>query len=123
MFLVPFIIRDELSSLIQLKLRPITLLLDNRGKSFCKTDNPAEWCEVNGISVEKQWKEKDMVFIKVDSTKTKLSDFYSFEQLTSSQTRGTEECWRTFYVLNEKTWDGLFESTIFEALKTIQQKC
>ena len=78
---------------------------------------------MNGIVGTQTWVEKDTLYVKVDPVQTKLADFYSFEQLTKQQTKGTEECWRTFFLLNEPTWDGFFDPTILQALQTIQKKC
>jgi hypothetical protein len=123
MFIVPFIIRDSPPSILQWNLQPISLFLDNRGRALCTTDCPAEWLSINGIIADSTWTHKDVMYAMVNQTKTKLSDFYSFEQLTKSQSKGTEECWRTFYILNEPTWDSFLDTSVVEALGTIQKKC
>jgi hypothetical protein len=46
------------------------------------------------------WNENGIYFAKVNPTETKLSNFYSFEQLTSLQTKGTEERWRKFFSMS-----------------------
>ena len=123
MFIVPFIVRDAPPSILQWKLQPISLFLDNRGRALCITDCPEEWLSLNGISVDSIWREKDVIYAMVNEKETKLSDFYSFEQLTKSQSKGTEECWRTFYMLNEPTWDAMIETPIIEALGSIKKRC
>ena len=121
MFIVPFIVRDVPPSILQWKLQPISLFLDNRGRALCTTDCPAEWLSLNGIHVISSWIEKDIMYVMVNQKETNLSEFYSFEQLTKSQSKGTEECWRTFYMLNEPTWDAMMEEPVIEALGTIQK--
>ncbi len=123
MFIVPFIIRDSPPSILQWKLQPISLFLDNRGRALCTTDSPEEWLSLNGISVDSIWRDKNVIYAMVNEKETKLSDFYSFEQLTKSQSKGTEECWRTFYMLNEPTWDAMIEAPIIEALGSIKKRC
>jgi hypothetical protein len=123
MFIVPFIIRDSPPSILQWNLQPISLFLDNRGRALCTTDCPEEWLSLNGIIATSVWTDKDVMYAMVNPKETKLSDFYSFEQLTKSQSKGTEECWRTFYILNEPTWDAFLDTSIQGALGTIQKKC
>lgn len=119
MLIVPYIVRNPLTSLLDWKLTPVTLFLENRGKSVCKDDSPKEWLELNGIHYDEMWQEKDTVFVKVNTEKTNMSEFYSFEQLTKVQTKGTEECWRTFFVMNEKTWDSIPEPIFSNLLQKI----
>lgn len=128
MFVVPFILRNELSSLYAWKLRPVLLFLENHGKHICSTDNPDEWLQENGFCVKKSWVYDSIVYAEIDEEKMSMKDFYSFEQLTTIQKRGTEECWRTFYIMesppNEKNsewaWNSLFEESISKVLHTIQ---
>ena len=127
MFVVPFVLRDSPASLIQWKLRPIVIFLENHGKHLCSTDSPEEWLRENGFVVKRAWREKDNYFAEIDSEKTALRDFYSFEQLTKEQKKGTEECWRTFFWLesptdemgSEKTWNGTLEEPFYKVLESI----
>ena len=123
MFIVPFLIREVPPTILQWNLQPISLFLENRGRGLCTTDAPEEWLELNGIFAERTWIENDTVYVKVDPSKTKLSDFYSFEQLTKLQTKGTEECWRTFFLLKEPNWDSLIDVKIHKTLERIQKNC
>lgn len=122
MFIVPFIVREVPTSILQWKLQPITLFLENRGRGLCSAESPEEWLSVNDITVDTMWVENDICYAKVNPTTTTLADFYSFEQLTKTQTKGTEECWRTFYLLNEVNWDGLIDPKIESVLRAIQKK-
>lgn len=100
-------------------MTPITLFLENRGKGICKDDSPKEWLELNGIYYEEIWQENDIIFAKVNTEKTNLADFYSFEQLTKVQEKGSEECWRTFFYMNEKTWDSIPDPIFSNILQRI----
>jgi hypothetical protein len=131
MFVVPFFLRAPLPSVIQWQLVPITLFLENHGKGLYSVENADEWLAENGFSVKRQWQEEDIVFVEIDTTKTNLSDFYSYEQLTVEQKKGTEECWRTFFVLktenpdeklSEKSWNENIENPFSKAILAIQRK-
>ena len=123
MFIVPFLIRDVPKSILQWNLQPISLFLENRGRGLCSTDVPEEWLDLNGIHADDTWIENDTVYVKVNPLKTNLSEFYSFEQLTKLQTKGTEECWRTFFLLQEPNWDGLLDSKILKTIEHIRKRC
>jgi hypothetical protein len=131
MFVVPFFLRASLPSVIQWKLVPVTLFLENHGKGLYVVDNADEWLAENGFVVKRQWHEEEIVFAEIDATKTNLSDFYSYEQLTVEQKKGTEECWRTFFVLktedpdeklSEKAWNQNIENPFSKAILAIQRK-
>ena len=107
MFIVPFYTRTALPSLIKWSLIPITLFLDNRGKQLCETDEPEQWLVDNSFFVKSKWREGKILYIEIDIQSMKLKEFYSFEEVTRIQQKGTEECWRTFV----------------EALETIQKRC
>lgn len=127
MFIVPFFKRDPPPSLIQWSLQPMSLFLENRGKSLCSiTDTPEDWLAENGLIVDNnnKWLENNIYYVQICPKKTNLKDFYSFEQVTKVQGKGTEECWRTFHFLNEPIWDGFVselgvDSDVLDALKSI----
>jgi hypothetical protein len=130
MFVVPFFCRAPIQSLIPWSLQPIVVFLENRGKQLCQVDLPAEWLSENGFSVKNQWKVGDIVYVEVDAEKTALRDFYSFEQLSVQQQKGTEECWRTFFTMKSAedtmsslAWNKNIESPFFDVLQEIQKKC
>lgn len=103
-------------------MTPITIFLENRGKGICKDDSPKEWLDLNGIYYDEIWQDGNTVYAKVNVEKTKLSDFYSFEQLTKTQSKGTEECWRTFFYMNEKTWDSMPDAVFSNILQKIASR-
>jgi hypothetical protein len=131
MFVVPFFLRAPLPSIIQWQLVPVTVFLENHGKGLCSAENIDEWLNENGFEKKQRWQVDDTVYVEIDSQKTTLRDFYSFEQLTLQQKRGTEECWRTFFMMksacadekqSEKAWNENLENPFSKILSEIQTK-
>lgn len=129
MILIPFFIQRSPPSLISWKLQPITLFLENRGKQFCDIENPEHWLQENGFFIKEQWKEGNVMFVEIDTEKTRLCDFYSYDDLTKQQQKGTEECWRTFFLLHSeeekdscKSWNENIDSSFLKVLSNIQTK-
>jgi hypothetical protein len=132
MFIVPFYTRAALPSLIKWSLVPITLFLDNRGKQLCETDEPEQWLADNSFFVKSKWREGKILYVEIDIQSMELKEFYSFEEVTRIQQKGTEECWRTFFILKAgtgeatssiKQWNDCIDETFVEALETIQKRC
>jgi len=132
MFVVPFYTKSQLPSLIKWSLIPITLFLDNRGKQICETDEPDLWLTENGFSVKSKWREGKILYAEIDIVSTDLKNFYSFEEVTRTQQKGTEECWRTFYLLkagqgetpsSTNQWNDCIDEVFVEPLTTIQKRC
>lgn len=133
MFVVPFFLRPSLPNIIQWKLVPVTLFLENHGKHFCSVEDPIVWLSENGFHVKQTWHEGKgegkIVFAEIDTEKTKLQDFYSFEQLTKIQEKGTEECWRTFFIMrandhdksSEIPWNENIDTPFDKAIESIQK--
>ncbi len=93
-------------------------------------DSAQEWLAENGFVVKDQWKKGEILYVQIDADATRLSDFYSFEQLTVQQQRGTEECWRTFFVMKSQeepktseAWNKNLEAPFLNVLQEIQTKC
>jgi hypothetical protein len=132
MFIVPFYTRTALPSLIKWSLIPITIFLDNRGKQLCETDEPEQWLVDNSFFVKSKWREGKILYVEIDIQSMELKEFYSFEEVTRIQQKGTEECWRTFFILKAgtgeatssiKQWNDCIDETFVEALETIQKRC
>jgi hypothetical protein len=129
MLIVPYILRNSLTSLCPWTLKPVLLFLENHGKQVCSVENPEEWLQENGFVVKRSWTNQGTYFAEIDDTNTRMKDFYSFEQLTQVQKRGTEECWRTFYMMespsdeknSETAWNSCFEEPIRRVLHSIKQ--
>jgi hypothetical protein len=130
MFVVPFLVRNSFSSLCPWKLRPIVLFLENHGKHLCTVEYPEEWLQDNGFRVKRIWTQDSIVYAEIDETETSMKDFYSFEQLTKVQKRGTEECWKTFFMMESpsteknstQAWNSCFEEPIQKVLEHIVEK-
>jgi hypothetical protein len=77
-----------------------------------------EYCESNGLYVKNLFLDtkKQIAYIEIDTSKTILSDFYSYEE--SIQKSEKPECWRNFYFIQDKNhtywWSpkGLVEAEI-----------
>jgi hypothetical protein len=131
MFVVPYFYEKPLPSIIGWQLQPITIFLENHGKHLYSTENPQQWLVENGFFSKKSWKENEILFVEVDTDKTKLKDFYSYEELTKEQRKGTEECWRTFFFMktinpdekdSEISWNQYFDGPIQKVLTSIQAR-
>ena len=127
MFVIPFFIRNNLESVLPIRLVQITIFMENRGKNLIQIPEGEieEWLALNGI-VGRVWKQQEYAFIEVDCSKTTLSEFYSFEQLTMEQSKGTEECWRTFYWMvskeekEETHWNECLEEYIRKPFELLE---
>ena len=131
MFIVPFFLRAPIKSIIQWNLVPITLFLENHGKGLCSAESGEEWLSENGFVKKQSWQVNDIYFVEIDTEKTNLKEFYSFEQITFEQKKGTEECWRTFFLMksiepdelsSEKAWNENLENPFSKILLEIRTK-
>lgn len=129
MFVVPFFFRESLPSLIEWQIQPLTLFLENRGKQVCSAEDIEDWLVTNGFVWKRKWVVGKTCFVEIDLEKMDLADFYSFEQLTKQQSRGTEECWRTFFLLrakpeeasSEHSWNETYEEPIASTLQELKK--
>ena len=129
MFVIPYFIRNNYQSVLPIRLVQIVLFLENRGRSLIQMEAKEipEWLAANGLVPREQKKEGDYCLIEIDTDHTHLPDFYSFEQLTVDQTKGTEECWRSFFWMlsqEEKElthWNECLEEPFFRPLEKIVQ--
>jgi len=71
------------------------------GTELWEEEYSKEILEENEIIVTSIVHKADICLCKVDSEKTKMDDFYKWEEITTSDTF----CWRTFYTFgNEQNW-------------------
>jgi hypothetical protein len=125
MKLVPYILSQK--ELQHFTITRIALFLSHGGKSIWKTDTTAllstkeildEYCEPNGFVVDsiKIDTQKKIAYIQVNKEKTKLSEFYTWDEAYLHV--GKPECWRRFYFVKDKEgadwWSpkGLIEAEI-----------
>ena len=137
MFVIPYFTKPCLSSTIDWTFLPTYIFLDNRGKQLWTCDESLE--EIlktilpeNGFVYTKYEKQGPYLFVEIDPKATNLKQFYSFEEVTKQKGKGTEECWRRFFLFvcknpSEKHLETYWLSTVdpeFQALFTyIQKKC
>lgn len=137
MFVIPYFTKPFLSSTIDWAFLPTYIFLDNKGKQPWTCDESVE--EIlqtilpdNGFVYTKYEKHGNFLFVEIDSTKTNLQNFYSFEEVTKQKTKGTEECWRRFFLFvcknpSEKHLETYWLSSMEPDFQTIfahiQKKC
>lgn len=109
MKLIPYFLTNRpLKNLEGIRL---SLFLSSAGKSVWKTDEPGllsekdireNYLEPNGFVVTKLVIEKQnqTAWIRIDQTKTKLSEFYTWEEALQSSSK--PECWRHFYWMRDE---------------------
>lgn len=124
MFILPFFLRDPLPSKIgEYAIRPFVLFLENHGRNFCQLEgNAEEWLQENGFVSEDIWHDAEYVYVRINPVKTDLRAFYSYEQLTLEKRSGTEECWRTFYVMNDEAWVSFLEEEFRTVLRRLADR-
>lgn len=109
MKLVPFILNQK--KVNTFTITSCNLFLSHAGKAIWKIDEPdtiskemilKEYLEPNGFSVKKMFFDSSSraMFVQIDAEKTKLSDFYSWEEALKNSSK--PECWRTFYFIQDK---------------------
>jgi hypothetical protein len=109
MKLVPFIHRQK--QVNSFWVSELLLFLSHAGRGVWKTEEPGvlssktileEYCEPNGFVVKNLHldPQNNIAYIEIDSTKTKLSDFYTWEEALQQPTK--PECWRPFFFMRDK---------------------
>lgn len=98
MKLVPFILKE--SSVPKLKVYKMSVFLAYGGQSILEIDNDCsveEYLESNGLFVEKTLQKGDIIYCKIDTKKTNLSDFYTWQEIQEDPSKKLFECWRSYY--------------------------
>lgn len=125
MKLVPFILTKKKVNTFH--VTSCNIFLSHAGKSVWKINEPEtvslqtilqEYCEPNGLYVQKTFLDKlsQIIYLQIDTTKTNLSEFYSWEEALAHPNK--PECWRKFYFIQDKEgadwWSpqGLIEGEI-----------
>ena len=103
MFVIPYFTKEPIQTTIDWTFVPVYIFLDNKGRQLWNCEeSEKEILESilpeNGFVVKKFWLEKDSLYVEVDSKKTNIQNFYSFEEVTQKKEKGTEECWRRFFL-------------------------
>ena len=98
MKLIPFILKK--SSVPKLKVYKITVFLAHGGQSVWEVDDDSsldQHLESNGLFLEKTFQKGDYIYCKINTEKTRLSDFYMWEEIQEDSTKKLFECWRSYY--------------------------
>ena len=127
MKLVPFILTKKITN--KFTYFSLNVFLAHAGRSVWKTEEPgvlsekvilSEYCEPNGIAVSKVFLDSssNTAYLQVDTDKTNLSEFYTWDEAVVLQNK--PECWRRFYFMKDKdgsSWwspQGLIEAELQE---------
>lgn len=99
MKLFPFILKDIKETL---KMTSLKVFLGLGGKALWRTDETAlsheqvkeEYLLPNGLIPKRMFEVASILFVEIDSAKTNLQDFYTWEEALIQSSK--PECWRTF---------------------------
>ncbi len=125
MKVLPFILAKK--EVTPFHITSINLFLAHAGKSVWKTEESGnvsldcivkEYCEPNGIYIVKAHLDTNTqtAYVLVDSKRTNVSEFYTWEEALQQQSK--PECWRRFYFIQDTdgaNWwspEGLTETEI-----------
>lgn len=114
MFILPYFVENRISS-SGYRMNAIYLFLEKGGTQLLSLDNstPQEFCDENGLFVNKIWKKGKIYYVCVSREKTNMKSFYSFHD---KNTEGLE-VWRTFlWITDEEKKDNW---TVNQKLKDI----
>ena len=89
MYLIPFILRN-----IDLYFKSkIIFIFLNKGIKFIEEDDIESFLEDNEIFIKNKIFKNDYCFLEVDSEKTVVSNFYTYNE------NNNVECWRRFIMI------------------------
>lgn len=107
MKILPFVLKHSHSS--SLTITGLSLFLSQAGKALWQTEEPTlsikqleqEYLLPNGLIPKQIVVNGSVAYVEVDPEKTRLQDFYTWEEALSSGTK--PECWRTFWFFTDET--------------------
>lgn len=113
MKLIPFFYSKKETN--EFTIYTLRLFTERAGKSIWKADGQLSADEIsrdhmepNGLFSKRVLINKDIAFIEIDSEKTNLNDFFSYEEALANPDK--PECWRKFYFFidkrNESWWSS-----------------
>jgi hypothetical protein len=111
MKVLPFYLKQKQT---QVSITNLTLFLANGGKALWQTEETTvtekqlkeEYLEPNGFVWKQIVQTPDVFYGEIDSQKTPLQDFYTWEDAQKSKDR--VECWRSFYFFKDATGSDWF---------------
>jgi hypothetical protein len=131
MKLLPYILTNQQKK--EFTVWKFDVFLSHGGKSIweeegvlSKSKIQEDYCEANDIFINKLFMDtkKQIAYIQIDTKKTKVSDFYTYDEACLKVEK--PECWRSFYFiqdrLNSYWWSpkGLLEAEI-QGIGNIQE--
>lgn len=116
MYLIPFFQQKE-TGLSGIMIIKVCIFLSHGGTALLEGFEATEvnsFCQENGFVSKRVFQKGEHIFIEIDSKKTDISSFYTFEEAFKTQ----NECWRTFvlaYSEGKDSWNVncLFQGTPF----------
>lgn len=117
MKVLPFVLKEIQGR--KLKTYRLSVFFANGGHSLWEVDHEND-LEMNEIYTVKIIKEKNIYFCQVDPTRTRLEEFYSWEEIQEDPKKKSLECWRDYYFFFDSSggewWSpkGIHEASIPE---------
>lgn len=117
MKLLPFLLKEVPGP--KLKTYTLSVFLANGGHSLWEAED-TNALEENGIYTASVFQSKNIFFCEVDPKRTKLEEFYTWEEVQQDPKKKTLECWRDYYFFYDSSggewWSprGIFEAEIQE---------
>ncbi len=113
MKLIPYWLQKKETSL--LVVYRLTLFLSDGGKSLWNIGSETnmktiqqEYLVENGFYCKALHEIKDCIFAEIDTTKTNLSSFYTWEEIQDVHEKKREDCFRTFVFCFEQPQDKIW---------------
>lgn len=117
MKIVPFVLkqRKEVLTMVSLKL-----FLAHSGKGLWKTEEPSlspkqveeEYLLPNGLIPKRIFQVSSILYVEIDSEKTRFEDFYTWEEALSNPEK--PECWRNFWFFTDSQEAEWFSSRFLQ---------
>lgn len=131
MFILPYFVKKQISS-SGYTINVVSVFLERGGTQLLSLDTstPEEFCDENGITIEKLWKKDNIYYICISPEKTNMKAFYSFHEKVAEGL----EVWRTFlwitdeqkkdvWTVNGKLKEIIISNTsLYTILENIQNK-
>lgn len=106
MKVLPFILKQKQAAL---HMTNLCLFLAHGGRSFWQTEEAIvsdktlqeDYLLPNGMIPKRIFATNHLIYVWIDEEKTKLNDFYTWEEAYKHPQR--PECWRSFYFFQDST--------------------
>jgi hypothetical protein len=126
MKVLPFILKQKQASL---SMTNLCLFLSHGGRSFWQTEESTlsqqelehEYLLPNGLIPKKIFSANNLFYVWIDAEKTKLDDFYTWEEAYKHPEK--PECWRSFYFFEDASGSPWFSPNASQVEAEIEGKC